>query len=394
MSSEDNTIKAQHGVNAKKGLDAIVEELKEYGAIVDSEDNPEFGYPGKDAKQFKASKMITTVENEKHILYSTNSTRTDRLKSQQWNALNIKRIDEDVEYAYVVVPNEESLKGCETYRNKLRSGELYTAIDDIFTVEEFYLREKELYDMTLSDGRKHDYEGRKFEDIFCSIMNNEGNLMVFNNIGNGVGFLYHIFKKTMDAIGANSGHVQKINATTNIPQLANGQPKTDVAMTLELDGEVKTITFSLKNSDASSVSAQQSNADTIADVLDPSNSKLRTLLNEFQKAGSMKAMSSSSVQELTKELKPYRLKLDKWVYSGTGTPGATNIQCAQYLVFNKKSKKELDIEVFEIDEYCKMMEASNSETSGFGTIFGWTYPSKKRGTGITLKAKTKHIRNV
>ena len=42
MSPEENQVKAQHGANAKKTLNYIVEELESYGALSNHEDSPTY----------------------------------------------------------------------------------------------------------------------------------------------------------------------------------------------------------------------------------------------------------------------------------------------------------------------------------------------------------------
>ena len=164
MSSEENSIKAQHGVKAKRTLDYVVRELESYGALSSHEDSPAYGYDDHDKMQFKADKSVTTAGGEKCILYSTNSIRSDRVKGQQWDAYNIKQIDNKVEYAYIIIPDEDALKGSVSFREKMRNGEMFTAIDDILTVDEFYEREIARYGQRLNSGVRHDLEGRKFED--------------------------------------------------------------------------------------------------------------------------------------------------------------------------------------------------------------------------------------
>lgn len=387
MSSEENSIKAQHGVKAKRTLDYVVRELESYGALSSHEDSPAYGYDDHDKMQFKADKSVTTAGGEKCILYSTNSIRSDRVKGQQWDAYNIKQIDNKVEYAYIIIPDEDALKGSVSFREKMRNGEMFTAIDDILTVDEFYEREIARYGQRLNSGVRHDLEGRKFEELFCSILSSQENLNRFNGVGNDIGFLYEIFYKTMRAIEVEPEDVSSINATTSIPKLpSGGSPKTDVAAKIQFEGGgQRIVTFSLKDSSSNYVSVHQYSADAFADVLDANNETLRELLNEFQSAHNARDMRDGAAMQLKNELKPYLLDLDRWVFSGRGAEGVQAIQCAQYLV--TKVKGTSNIEVHDIDSYCRAQESLNNGEKGSGTIFQWTYASGQAGKSIQLKAR-------
>lgn len=387
MSTEDNQIKAQHGVHAKHTLDYVVVELEKFGAIKKHENKPSYGYENHDKRQFKADMEITASDGTVYILYTTNSIRSDRVKGEQWDASNIKQIEARIEQAYLIVPDEDALKGNETFRDKLRNGTMYSAIDDILTVDEFYESEIAKYGARLEPGVRHDLEGRKFEELFSTIMGSQENLNRFNGVGTDIGYLYEVFITVMEALDCHPGTIKNILASTDIPKLpSGGSPKTDVALEVTFnDGISKVITFSLKDSSNKSVSVHQYSADSFASVLDPTNKRLRELLNEFQTAGSAKAMRDGTADELKSELAPYLHKLDKWVFSGYGPKDSTEIQCAQYLV--TKSKGKMDIRVHEIDLYCKILEENNNGRHGFGTIFSWTYASGQRGKSIQLKAK-------
>lgn len=387
MSSEENQIKAQHGIHAKRTLDYVVVELENYGAFEKHKDSPSYGYDDHDKSQFKADKEITASDGTEYILYSTNSIRSDRVKGQQWDAYNIKQIESRIEYAYIIIPDDDALKGSVTFREKMRSGSMYSAIDDILTIDEFYEAEIAKYGERLKSGVRHDLEGRKFEELFCSILGSRENLNRFNGVGTDIGYLYETFHKVMRALGFDPGEIDSIFATTDIPKLpSGGSPKTDVAAKINLQGGgQQLVTFSLKDSSNTRVSVHQYTADAFADVLDSSNDRLRELLNEFQRAGSASDMKPGTADALKEELKPYLLDLDRWVFSGRGAAGVRDIQCAQYLV--TKAKGSSNVEVHDIDSYCHAQEKLNKGTSGFGTIYQWTYASGQRGKSIQLKAK-------
>ena len=386
MSSRDNQEKALHGWGARKSLANAIDDLKGHGAITEAIARPRYGYVDYSSNQFGGTEVVSLADGSKLLLFSTNSVRTDRVKEQQWDAFNIKAIDSTIESAWIVVPDEDARRGSESFIGRLRGGHFFTAIDDIVTVEEFYEKVMSRFGETMSIGSKNDMEGRSFEQLFATIMGTADNLRRFNG-DDKVGYRFEVFEEVFRKLGVCPRDVTVVAASTDIPKLpSGGNPKTDVAATLAYgDMSTRLVTFSLKNSSRNVVSVHEYSADDFADVLDKNNPKLRKLLRAFQAVGSARDMMPEDRKSLTDELAPYREKLDLWVFGGLGARGVTEIQCAQYLVVHDKNSGEMRISGLE--EYCASIEASNDSSSGFGTVFQWTYPSKQRGQKIQLKSR-------
>lgn len=384
--SKDNIRKFKHGANAKKSLQNAIESLKDYGAIIANVSNPRYGYEGFDGDQFEAHEEITYANGSKAVLFATSSLRSDRVQISQWRAHNIKKIDPNVTHAFVVLPDESGFDQGTSVRDKIRVGSVVSAIDDVLTVQELQDRIRDAYNASLGRGFANDLQGRKFETLFAEVLGNSENLKRYNGSEISTGYLYTLFAKVLIKLQISSGAVKEIKVTDNIPRLSNGgSPKTDVAAKLHFaNGAEKEVTFSLKNTSNRSVSVHEYSADAFAQVLDPSNQELRRLLNAFQSVGNKRDMNPSDIRALTNELVPYRKKLNRWVFSGEGAPGALPIQIAQYIVVRDKNTGNVNIH--SVDEYCAKQEAEIDGSNWFGTVFSWTYPSKKRGQKIQLKA--------
>ncbi len=388
--SEDNGRKAKHGANAREALRKVIEELENYGALAGSVQSPTYGYAGYDQSQFDAHEEVTYPDESKAVLYATTSLRSDRIETDQWRAHNIKRIDSDVAYAFVVLPDDNGFDKGTAPRDRIRDGSVVSAIDDIITLQEFYDRTIAAHSETMESGASHDLQGRKLETLFASILSDPQNLRRYNGSETETGYMYDVFYRVLKKIGITAGKLYNIDTTTDIPALpSGGNPKTDIAAKIELaNGEVIEATFSLKNTSHSSVSVHEYSADAFADVLDPTNDELRRLLNVFQATGNRRDMSAEDIQALTDELSPYLRKLNRWVFSGEGAEGVSRMQIADYIVVRDKNTGRFSIHT--VDEYCTKQEAEIDGSRWFGTIFSWTYPSKKRGSKIQLKARIIH----
>lgn len=440
MGSQDNKKKACNGAAVKELVEKTITDLRADGLISARYRAPHYGYDGYDSKQFYAANEIELCNSEKWLIFSTNSIRNDRVKESQWDAYNIMRIDGSIEKAYLVVPDEGSFEGGKTCRSKIRNGEYFTAISDILTIDEFVelvrdvcekcLEEEAIpeyaidYDYPMAEevtsedaeqpvtdegasvvvpmlgefvsnvgdcknnGARNDKRGRRFEDVFAAIMENEGNLTRAQKSEPNGGYFYGLFEQVLGRLEIDPSKVETITASNHIRKLeSGGNPKTDVLLGVKEKGNnaEKRYTFSLKASNKKTVSVHEYTADDFADALNPADDKLRHLLNEFQKAGSRKDMEGDDGVLLQEKLKDYRLKLDKWVLSGKTDEFDSGEIYADYLL-----ALEIDssiVRMNSVDEYCELREAENSGKYGFGTIFAWTYPSKMRGKKIQLKMK-------
>ncbi len=119
-------------------------------------------------------------------------------------------------------------------------------------------------------------------------------------------------------------------------------------------------------------------------MLDKNNQRLRTLLKEFQRSGSLRAFGDKNVCALTHELKPYLKKLILWVLGGHGGDGFPETQNANYILTYDNNDGSSTIH--KIEQYGKLL-LNYGEEGNFGTPFRWTYPSKRKGHDIQLKCR-------
>jgi len=119
-------------------------------------------------------------------------------------------------------------------------------------------------------------------------------------------------------------------------------------------------------------------------VLDYNNSELRYLLNEFQKHPTLTAFGEYNVKMLGNALSPYLERLSLWVLGGRYGIGDPATQWADYIL--TCDENTLTLSLYRIEEYYQKLLLSN-HGGHFGTIFKWTYPSKKRGKSIQLKCR-------
>ena len=92
-----NSDKKTHGDNARQSLQDILIFCKSCNYIKQFIENYRIGKPDyKNQSQFLAPFMVEFSNGEKWILYTTTSMRTDRIKSHQWDVMNIKSIDKAI----------------------------------------------------------------------------------------------------------------------------------------------------------------------------------------------------------------------------------------------------------------------------------------------------------
>ena len=162
-------------------------------------------------------------------------------------------------------------------------------------------------------------------------------------------------------------------------------PKTDVIVYVyykDSTRDVEHFTISCKKTNEKAVSVHQYNADAFADALNPDDSELRRLLNEFQVYGNLRDFGEDNKVLLTKALQPYMKNLVRWVLGGFGGKNQTELQLAKYILISDDS----DIYLHTIDDYTnELLKPEN--IAHFGTPFGWTYASGRKGKDIQLKCK-------
>ena len=390
----------------------------------------------RNAGQFYAPFMIQFNNGARWIVFSTTSCRTDRIKGQQWDADNLKRIDTSIERAVLAYPDDTPSTEVRAFRKqkaKYDSGEEISRLDDIvnhselvsqiqrrslgiFNEEDEQLddvpqritptadtklkaRQLELEDFQggvkteqllatpSGSGWLYDFNGRAFEGDIASLLNNAAYLAKMKRGDDSdADRKFACFVKMLSAFGVDPQSIAHIDATAkkeDIGLLPNGgQPKTDVLAKFTYDdGREEAVTISCKRTTRTAVSVHQYSADTFADVLDAGNTSLRVLLNVFQYYANARDMPDADKVELEKQLRPLLPKLCKWVLGGLGGDISSPIQCADYLVVYNPTDEYFA--VHSVEDYTAML--LKRATGAFGTPFGWTYASKQRGKCIQLK---------
>ena len=116
------------------------------------------------------------------------------------------------------------------------------------------------------------------------------------------------------------------------------------------------------------------------------NEKLSKALIKFQEGGSEKYLTENFPEEkeiLCRELPKYNEKLIAFFIFGDNSPLITNpIQIADMILYTH------NIAIWNKQEYIETYNLKYSKKGQFGTPFKWTYPSKKRGAKIQIKAFT------
>ena len=388
-----NADKLKHGKSAQHGLDCILNRCLKEGYLSEIRHDYRAEAESYSDKQFYAPFVIIFGDGTKWALFTTTTMRTDRIKGQQWDAFNLKRIDSSITRAYLVYPDGISEKNRSAFLNqnqKYREHREITAIDAIVSQDQI----SNLIEMqaisSKSSGQIKDIQGTSYEVKIADILNNKLNLNKWKNSDAALeGMHYDVFLKIMKCLGLKQNEVRAIIATADERKIgklpSGGSPKTDVLVRVYyVGGGDEFFTVSCKRSSEKAVSVHQYSADSFADVLDKDNARLRQLLRKFQECGSLGAFGTENKAALTRELAPYLRKLSLWVLSGRGGDGDPITQHARYIITYDNNDSSTAIS--KTEDYCEHLIESGV-VGHFGTPFIWTYPSKRKGLDIQLKCK-------
>ena len=392
MPELDNSDRAQHGYNAKDSLEQIIKDCLSKSYIKEYEKGYRCGYADYDNSQFFCNFLITFQDDVKWIINITTSLR-DRVKMQQWDCYHIKKIVPSIDKSILTYPDDikiDELDAFEAYRLKIINHVHYSAIDDVVGQRELYEMIQNYATKELSSGKRKDLIGNAFESTIASVLSNRDN---FEKWVTGdrvkVGVQYSDFEKIVNFFNLNKEEIKGIEATADKDIIGNlessGMPKTDVIVYVyfkDPNKDIKHFTISCKKTNEKAVSVHQYNADAFADALNPNDSNLRILLNAFQKYGNLRDFGEDNKALLTESLKPYMKKLVRWVLGGFGGKNRTDVQLANYILISD----DKDIFIHTIDEYTEELLKPENIVH-FGTPFGWTYASGRKGKDIQLKCK-------
>lgn len=139
----ENKLKVINGLIQKNDVISLLKSLQESGEIVFCSKDFRCGYPGYKDLQFYAPFYLEFKNGVGWIIYSTNSIRNDRMCIQQWNSEHIKKIRNNVEKSFVIVPddivnNKRENNEVIRYKNKIYDSSICSFIDDVLLVSELY----------------------------------------------------------------------------------------------------------------------------------------------------------------------------------------------------------------------------------------------------------------
>lgn len=408
--STSNKAKSMHGLENQQELYNILHNCLDNGYISDVVKEFRAGsIHAVNQSQFYAPFMIQFSDRSRWIIYTTTSFRSDRIKEQLWDALNLKEVDTNITKAILVYSdsNPETAKfqkQNEKYKTLYEissidhiicfselleaiKGEFYKGVQDEINLDPNIIPiTSDSLDTILTNGQIWDKEGKNFEKQIATILSSSSYLTAWKNNKKLDDIHFPFFEKLLNTFELTTRDILKIEATAEKEKIgylpSGGSPKTDVLVSIyDKQGNIQTITLSCKRSKKDSVSVHQYSADVFADVLDPNNESLRKLLNDFQYYGNAKDLPDGVAISLKTTLCPYLRKLTLWAIGGIGLETDNPIHYAQYVVSYQTTKEKFS--VYSVENYCDILL---QREGAFGTPFYWTYASKHRGKCIQLKA--------
>ncbi len=387
-----NVRNQRRGLIAKQILSYYLELAERLNYIRRITPDYKVGRPGfQDQHQFKAHYLIEFDDDSKWILFNTTSIR-DRVKEQYWDSYNFKDLDPLIKRAFLVYPDNISPREKRTAiskNNKIHSGGEYSTIDGIVSqgklfnlIEEYALRDK-------TPGQIHDIKGRNFEVRVAAILSNPWNLQKAKSGDPTIdGLSFDFFDEMITELDVDLSIVSEIRATADKNVIgflpSGGNPKTDVLVNVTYDNNSEEYrTISCKRSRAHSVSVHQYDADAFSSTLAPEDDNLHQLLLTFQHCGNLRDFGQRNIERLTAAMVPYKKLLALWALGGFGGEG-NDIQCANYILTYNSDMASISIH--RITDYYEML-CEKGVNGHFGTIFDWTFPSRRKGKSIQLKTK-------
>lgn len=432
--NQDNKEKAESGNNNKEELNKVLKEVEDNFNNVEICKGKSYGFPGKNAKQFKVNAEIIFKDNDQKdketwIIKSSSSYRSDRVKGNEFDVEHIKSLKKESNLkAFFVIPDNQSakdLKQFNKYKNDVRNGKIITYFDYILKLSEFQNALRKRSSQYLTQGVRSNILGNGEELAISDAFNNPNNVILWNQHGNNVvkSRNYFIVKAFMEKFFPNSKiksmnaynnskkdihYMEQLNIVKNPQNNKNmGKPKTDVLIDLTLlDGSKHKIKMSIKHPATSKkhrISVHEGSVERLLDDLEKSipenssfynNSKkfsqLKKALLNFQRAGAVSKMEEKYRSFLNKNFYELNSWLIDYCLFGINNHMFNDNQIVNVLEITNPSNGQLNFlsaeeEKKRLLEYCKERKAS---PASFGTPFTWTYPSKKRTKKIQVNLPT------
>lgn len=384
-----NAEKQKNGATAKNSLyDLLIGEYKN-GFLKSIFPNYRVYKQGYSNSPFKAHYLIEFHDGTQWILYSTSSFRSDRLKENQWDALQCKAENNNITKAILICPDtirKADLLSIGRVSENIENKVVFSAIDKIIIQDDLRLMIEKKATENMSAGKAKDIQGKAFEVRVADILQNRQNFEKWKNKDRAItGMNYSTFVEIVNLLKLSQDETETIIATADkklIGKLpSGGDPKTDVLIVSLGTSDIrKNYTISCKRTSSNIVTVHQFPAETFAMVLDPNDKELLSLLQRFQECGGITQFGPENTSALTAKLKPLQKKLIFWVLGGIGGDGDPDIHWARYIALYDNNTDKVEIST--IEEYAEKLSNCNGQ---FGTPFKWTYASGAKGKNIQLK---------
>lgn len=387
----DNANKSTRGRNAKNALNDMLKNLCEQKYIKSIEKYDEWSHGEEGGYHLYAPFIIRLFNDEKWVLYTTTSYRSDRVKGDHWNSLLMKKYT-DVDRCYLIIADSSDSKTADDIKSANIELDKSKGFDDTLDELDAAMSISELHDMIEGmyssctvHGIRENMLGNNFEERIVHLLNNQGNLDSWNGDKLAIGMETSYFNLILNKWGCKKP-IKTIYATNSIEALpSRGKPKTDVKTTVVYpDGTRQVFTVSCKNTKSNFVSVHQYKAEDFIKALNITDESLKRHLRQFQECGSVSGehgMGVEAAAEMEQELIPYVDRLCRWVITGEYGNYSTRDQIAQYIIVYNEN--EAIIRIYTAAEYIAQLK--NKSKGQFGTPFKWTYASKSRGKNIQLK---------
>lgn len=385
--ADNNTDKNIHGQLAKGAFSDILDMLVSREYITGYETNYEIEDPQYGEKQFRIQFMISYGDGKQWAIKAGTSFH-DRIAAYQWHCENIKRVNPNVEAAYLTYPDEipmKEMRQVTKYDSDIQNQNIYSALDGVKSYSDMYTLIEKRATSRMNTGSANAHVGLNLEKQIVDVLNNGRNFEKWKHETElSVGVQYNLFMSLVNKLQLKKEEVDYIYATSDIPSLPERKkPKTDILIEVQKSTGFDRYTMSCKKSKEKWVSVHQYTADDFANVLNPEDDDLLMALRAFQSAGGKEALGENGCKKLERCLSPYLDRLTRWVLGGYGGSGNA-IQCAEYILTCDKNTDK--ITVMTIDEYISAVNSCGND-GHFGTIFTWTYPKGKLGQEIQLKCR-------
>lgn len=428
--NDEGKSKAKSGMDFKKEISRILEGLKSERLIRNWGEAENFGKVGYAYKNEHCPHFyVDTIDEKKIIIFGSNTFRQDRRKISYYDMEGVLQnpdFSECLVSSLFVIGEKEP--GYINFKKRVKEKEQYCPFENILLVDELdsffheyeramVLQQEELaqapslqtdhalnFDMYCSDIVSEDPGrygkiGYRYEQFLTDILNNKELLKEFLSQGET---LSPEFNKILNFVTLQKNlephKIKEIRATNSVSILGNGgKAKTDIIFYIKLEDREEEITLSVKNSTAGQVACHERSASDFEKVLGLSEKdRFLECIKKFQEFGSWNALISNSfnfsMQDFHKCYEPHRRKLAKWILKGEGEPEEnlkSKNQIAQY-IFLRRNLPTGEILMFKhwdshIDKLMAISLNSNWD------VFGWTYPSDRRGDRIQLKLNLKYF---